>query len=151
MKIEDAIQQRHFRDVYHKAHLNILYTAAFLHQQVAQLLKPYGISWQQFNVLRILRGLKDQPATIKLLTERMIDKTSNTSRLVDKLLAKNLVERRECPADRRQVDIFITTTGLQLLLETSHLIDEESHSIWADISTTEADLLNEVLDRVRRK
>jgi DNA-binding MarR family transcriptional regulator len=89
MKIEKAINQKAFKNPHQKAHINVLYTASWLSQQNAKVLKPFQISWQQFNILRILRGMAPQPATVKLLTERMIDKTSNASRLVEKLKRKD--------------------------------------------------------------
>ena len=93
MKIEEAIQQKSFSNEYQKVHINVLYTAAYLSQIASSALKPYKISWQQFNILRILRGLQPEPATVKLLTERMIDKMSNASRLVEKLKQKGYVEK----------------------------------------------------------
>ena len=149
MKIEDAIQQAQFLDIFHKTHLNVLYTASFISQQSGLALKPHGISMQQFNILRILRGLKNKPATIKVLTERMIDKTSNASRLVDKLLSKGLVDRKECPTDRRRVDVFITQKGLDLLDLATRDMDTMIRDYWKDLSKEEAELLSEMLDRVR--
>ena len=88
MKIEQEIQQTVFESEYQKANINLLFTASWLNQKSAKALKPFNISWQQFNILRILRGMGDKPATIKILTERMIDKMSNASRLVEKLKQK---------------------------------------------------------------
>ena len=124
MKIEEEIKQKKFKDVYHKAHINVLFTASWLSKHSTDLLKPYHISIQQFNILRILRGLYPEPATVKLLTERMIDKMSNASRLVEKLKQKGLVERRVCPSDRRRVDVRITEDGLQLLGEVSSVLED---------------------------
>jgi len=103
--IEEAIQQPNFPSPFHRVQVNTIFTAAWLNQRSAQSLKATGLSLQQFNILRILRGRAGKPATIKLLTERMLDKMSNASRLVDKLKEKGLVERQECPSDRRRVDI----------------------------------------------
>lgn len=149
MRIEDEIQQKKFKSEYQKAHINILFTAAWLNQQNQQILKPLGISSQQFNILRILRGMHPQPASIKLLTERMIDKMSNASRLVDKLLAKDLVQRNESGADRRRVDVLITSKGLQLLEKASIAVEDSLHQEMAMLSEQEAARLNELLDQLR--
>lgn len=149
MRIEDEIQQKKFKSEYQKAHINILFTAAWLNQQNQQILKPLGISSQQFNILRILRGMHPQPASIKLLTERMIDKMSNASRLVDKLLAKDLVQRNESGADRRRVDVVITDKGLQILEKASIAVEDSLHQEMAKLSEEEAARLNELLDQLR--
>jgi DNA-binding MarR family transcriptional regulator len=149
MRIEDEIQQKKFKSEYQKAHINILFTAAWLSQQNQQILKPLGISSQQFNILRILRGMHPQPASIKLLTERMIDKMSNASRLVDKLLAKDLVQRNESGADRRRVDVVITDKGLQLLEKASIAVEDSLQQEMAMLSEEEAARLNELLDQLR--
>lgn len=150
MKIEEAIQQKKFRSEQHKAHINVLYTAAWLSLHTARLLKPFGITTQQFNILRILRGMHPEPATIKLLTERMIDKMSNASRLVDKLLAKGLVERFECPEDRRRVDIRITAVGMELVGKASDQLEQLEKSSLLNISSEEAVQLNQILDQIRQ-
>ena len=149
MRIEDEIRQKKFKSEYQKAHINILFTAAWLNQQNQQILKPLGISSQQFNILRILRGMHPQPASIKLLTERMIDKMSNASRLVDKLLAKELVQRSESGADRRRVDVLITDKGLQLLEKASTAVEDSLQQEMAMLSEEEAARLNELLDQLR--
>ena len=89
MNLEQEINQSVFKDNFHKAHVNLLFTAAWLNHKVNRLLKPYDISGQQFNILRILKGMGCKPSSLKLITSRMLDKTSNTSRLVDKLIDKN--------------------------------------------------------------
>ncbi len=149
MKIEDEIQQRKFSSEIHKAHVNILFTAAWLNQASNQLLRPFGISIQQFNILRILRGMNPQPATIKILTERMIDKMSNASRLVDKLEEKGLVSRTACDADRRRVDVSITPKGLELIENASQIMDEKIHQNNGALTDEEARLLNDLLDKLR--
>ena len=149
MKIEQEIQQTVFESEYQKVNFNLLFTASWLNQKSAKVLKPFHISWQQFNILRILRGMGDKPATIKTLTERMIDKMSNASRLVEKLKQKGFVERRSCPSDRRQVDIMITKEGLLILEKASHAMKEELNNISDNFSEKEAKDLNELLDRMR--
>src|SRR4051812_29759437 len=103
MKLEDEIKQKNFTSIYHKVNINILFTASWLSTQTARILKPYSITPQQYNVLRILRGQNANPASVGLIQERMLDKSSNASRLVDKLLEKKLIDRKTCPEDRRQV------------------------------------------------
>lgn len=149
MKIEEEIQQRKFKNEYQKAAINLIFTASWLDKINTDSLKPYNISIQQFNILRILRGLAGKPASIKLLTERMIDKMSNASRLVEKLKQKDLVERIACPADRRQVDIFITKKGLALVEEASQKLEEGIESHMNALSKKEAEQLNALLDQMR--
>jgi DNA-binding MarR family transcriptional regulator len=149
MKIEEAIQQQHFISEYQKAHLNILYTGSWLSQRTAAILKPYDLTTQQFNILRILRGRHPEPATVKLLTERMLDKMSNASRLVDKLLKKKLVERTICTDDRRRVDVFITDAGLDLLEKASVELEADMHADNYNLGLEEAVELNRLLDKLR--
>ncbi|MBX2927361.1 MAG: MarR family transcriptional regulator [Saprospiraceae bacterium] len=149
MRIEDEIQQKQFNNEFQKAHINIVFTAAWLNHRSSKILKPMGISTQQFNILRILRGMHPQPAGIKLLTERMIDKMSNASRLVEKLLQKGLVVRTECGNDRRRVDVKITHQGLDLLQRASIAIEERFHNDVQSISVAEAAQLNDLLDKLR--
>jgi DNA-binding MarR family transcriptional regulator len=103
-------------------------------------LHPYDLTLQQFNVLRILRGCKKSPATLQYITERMIHKTSNTTRLVDRLITKGLVERKQCHENRRKVDISITKQGLALLLKIDPNIINKEVEIANRIS--ESDLQN---------
>ena len=147
--IENAIQQPKFRDSLHRAQVNIIYTSNWLNHHTMLTLKPYGLSLQQFNILRILRGRAGKPATVKLLTERMLDKMSNASRLVDKLKEKGLVDRRECPTDRRRVDILITDRGLDLLQEASLAVEQDVNVTFNGLSSDEADQLSWLLDKLR--
>ena len=113
MRIEEAIHQKTFKTPQQRAQINIIYTAGWLNQFNGQALKPFGISIQQFNILRILRGRKGQPATVKLLTSRMLDKMSNASRLVDKLVAKGLVDRCQSEVDQRKLARGYQVAGSQ--------------------------------------
>ena len=149
MKIEDEIKQSKFRDQYQKAAINIFFTASWMNNLNAEALKPFKISIQQFNILRILKGMNPEPVTVKLLTERMIDKMSNASRLVDKLNAKNLVERKSCPLDRRRVDIKITALGLKTVDEASKALETGMDQRMKNISEKEAEQLSNLLDRLR--
>jgi DNA-binding MarR family transcriptional regulator len=148
MKIEDEIKQKQFTNPFQKLTVNILFTASWLQTQGARILKPHGITIQQYNVLRILRGQHPNPASVGLLQERMLDKSSNASRLVDKLLEKKLLERKTCPNDRRQVDIRITESGLELLSEL-----EVRMNVWDDqlkaLSEKDATEMSDMLDKLR--
>ena len=147
MRIEDEIKQPHFRDEHQKAHINLLYTAGWLQLRQAAAFKPFGLTLPQFNILRILRGQHPCPATVALLIDRMLDKTSNASRIVDRLEEKQLVTRTVCPANRRAVDIRITQAGLDLLdrIEESKAIDSNNNQL----SEAEMQQLNFLLDKLR--
>ena len=147
--IEKAIQQPRFQSPHHRAHVNIVFTSSWLNQLTVNALKPSGLSLQQFNILRILKGRGDQPSTIKLLTERMLDKMSNASRLVDKLREKGYVERKECASDRRRVDILITEAGLEAVNTASIAVDNTRKDIFGSLSDDEADQLSYLLDQLR--
>ncbi|HEX8348809.1 MAG TPA: MarR family transcriptional regulator, partial [Hymenobacter sp.] len=123
MKIEDEIKQPVFRDEYQKAVINLLFTSGWLTQRQAAKFREFGITGPQYNILRILRGQHPAPATVNMLIERMLDKTSNASRIVDKLEVKALVTRKICPTNRRAVDICITEAGLDLLRRMDVTID----------------------------
>jgi DNA-binding MarR family transcriptional regulator len=149
MGIKEHIRQgKPFRSEFHKAHINVLFTASWFGQQSAQVLKPLNISWQQFNILRILRGLHPEPATISTLKERMIDKASNASRLVDKLKRKGMVSREYCEQDRRRVHIRLTPQGEELLQKASYKMEEELTGCMEHISLEEAAELNRILDKI---
>ncbi|WP_162053511.1 MarR family winged helix-turn-helix transcriptional regulator [Pontibacter pamirensis] len=148
MKIEEEIKQPTFKSEYQKAHINLIYTSGWVQQAQAGLFKPFGVTLPQYNVLRILRGQHPKPATISLLIERMLDKTSNASRIVDKLEAKELVTREQCPADRRTVDVLITEKGLALLKEMDNLESGEGTGI-TNLTEQEAAQLSDLLDKIR--
>lgn len=149
MKIEEAIQQQSFKDEYHKAHINLLFTVSWMNSEMNPIWKKFGLTNQQFNVLRILRGVHPKPASVKEITGKMLDRSSNASRLVDKLLEKKLVERKVCPKDRRQVEIFISDTGLELTGHVSAAIEETTNDIFKKISKNEARELSRILDNLR--
>lgn len=149
MNIEKEINQVRFKNEYQKVHVNILFTASWLTKRSAEKLKPFKISWQQFNILRILRGLHPESASVKLLTERMIDKMSNASRLVEKLKQKGYVERWECPEDRRRVEVYITDSGLKILEKASAAMEGDFEAFRERLGEEEVKLLNEMLDRLR--
>ncbi len=148
MKIEEEIKQSKFANEYQKLMINLLFTGNWVYYHNKKFLKPYSISPEQYNVLRILRGQKPKPASVNLLNERMLDKMSNVSRLVEKLRAKELITRTESSDDRRQVDITITKKGLKVLAEIDQkMIDLEE--MFSSISESKAQQLNDLLDEVR--
>ncbi|GAA0878022.1 MarR family transcriptional regulator [Algoriphagus jejuensis] len=147
-KIEDAIQQKEFKDQFNKAVVNLIYTHSYLVTSQSALFKPHDLSPEQYNVLRILRGQNGVPTTVSSIQDRMLNKMSNASRLVEKLKLKGLVERNECPADRRQVDILITEKGLELLKTIEKQV-EESNVQYINLTNEEAIQLNDLLDKLR--
>lgn len=132
-----------------KVILNIAYTQNGLVEKMVAVLKPFDLSGEQFNVLRILRGQKGKPANMGLLQERMLAKTSNTTRLVDKLLAKELVTRKICPSNRRKMEIGITQKGLDLLTALDPVIKEYEEQFSKHMSSEELELLSALLDKFR--
>ena len=148
MKLEEEISQKHFRNEYHKAAVNVVYTFNWLNNQNVGFFKPLGITPQQFNILRILRGQHPKPATIKLIKERMLDKMSDASRIVEKLRVKGLVERNICSHDRRNVDVCITQKGLDLLAQIDNL-DQEIDGRLSALNPDEIKQLNDLLDKLR--
>ena len=148
MRIEEEIRQKKFRNSHQRVAINILFTSGWLGTMMARQLRPFGITQQQYNVLRILRGQNPEPASVGLIQERMIDRSSNASRLVDKLHDKGLAVRKTCKKDRRQVDIVITQKGLDLLAQLDESQDMDLNSP-IKLSETEADQLNNLLDKLR--
>lgn len=148
MSLEKEIQQEKFNNEYEKVAVNILFTGSWLHNLNASRLKTFGLTPEQYNVLRILRG--SHPKTLRLsdVSCRMIDKNSNATRLVEKLRLKGLLKRERCERNRRQVDVFITDKGLAVLKK----IDIEEGA-WLtklkNITKTEAVELNRILDKLR--
>jgi len=148
MKLEEEIKQSKFRNEYHKLAVNIFYTYSWLLNLQTQLFKKFKITSNQYNILRILRGQHPNPATINLLKDRMIDKMSDVSRLVERLRKKGLVKRELCKNDRRRVDVVITDKGLKLLSDIDKLNDEYD-SFFRNLSVTESKTLNDLLDKLR--
>ncbi|MBC2839122.1 MarR family winged helix-turn-helix transcriptional regulator [Robiginitalea sp. SC105] len=120
-----------------------------INEAMANALKPFGVSMQQFNVLRILRGQKGEPANMSTLNERMVTKMSNTTRLVDKLIAKGLVRRNVCPDNRRKVEIFLTPDGREQLLVMDQVIDAEEKQLMEQLSGDQLQELNKLLDLIK--
>lgn len=148
MKIEEALKTNKFKSDQHKAMLNIIFTSSWLRGKVVQKLKPYGISQEQYNVLRILRGSHPTPLCAKDITDRMIDKNSNTTRIMDKLITKEYISKWRGEVDRREVNISITDAGLEILkqIDEQEFIDKPNY---LNLSDAEAGLLSALLDKLR--
>ncbi len=150
MSIETDIKQNTpFRTPYQRVMVNLMYTSNWISTNQTQLLKPSGLTPQQYNVLRILRGQYPNPVKVSDITERMLDKMSNASRLVDKLVLKKLVLRTECPSDRRAVDVVITEKGMDLLSKLDIKLDEWDDNQREKLTEEEAIHLSHLLDRLR--
>lgn len=149
MKIEDVIKSSSTLSLYKKTILNILYTQNVISEKINEVFKQYDISVEQFNVLRILRGQKGNPANMFLIQERMLSKTSNTTRLVDKLLLKGLVTREVCEKNRRKIEIMITKEGLDLLFDLDPKLDEYEKGILNGLSDEQLTEMNAILDHIR--
>jgi len=147
MGIEKDIQQTNFRNEFQKMGINIIYTAHWLNEKMSQILSTEDITQQQYNILRILRG-SDTPLSTLKIRERMLDKMSDTSRIVDRLIVKGLVEKTACVKDKRLVDITVTKKGLQLL-EKLDALNEQIDSILKGVSEKEATTMNQILDKLR--
>lgn len=149
MDIEKEIGQSvSFKSALHRAAVNVLYTASWLHMKNSESLKPYDLTPQQFNILRILRGQHPKPATVNLLMQRMLDKSSNASRLVDRLLEKGFVTRQTNKQDKRAVDVFITAKGLEVLGSIDKNIGILEYHL-TGVSEEEAATLSALLDKLR--
>jgi DNA-binding MarR family transcriptional regulator len=150
MRIEDEIQQEQFRSEHERVLVNLIFTAGWLEGHQARFLRSYDLSSQQYNILRILRGQGKCPATVNLLMDRMLDKQSNASRLVEKLRLKGLAERSTCGNDRRRVDVTITPKGLKLLQTIDTVLYQHINSV-VNITDAQAQHLNELLDKLRER
>lgn len=148
MGIEQDIKQGKFKSEHQKAGINLLFTVREMEHKHFQKLKSYGITPPQFNILRILRGQHPKATTVNDLIDRMIDKASNASRIVEKLRAKGLVERKTNLVDRRAVDVAITKEGLELLGQIDK-IEKEFYFGLETLSNEEVKKLNELLDKGR--
>ena len=149
MKLEEEIQSK-FKDNYHKLLVNIVYSYSWAYTILRKQLKTQNLTTQQFNILRILRGQHPQPATVNLLKERMLDKMSDASRIVERLIKKKLVVREINQKDRRAVDIYITEKGLELLKKLDKM-DLGTDVLRKNLSPEETDQLNRLLDQMRGK
>jgi DNA-binding MarR family transcriptional regulator len=148
MNIEDEIKGR-FRNPAHRALINLVFTANQLSYQLKQFLKAHGLSEPQYNVLRVLRGFRtEKPISINFIKERMLDRSSDVSRIVDSLYEKGLVDRKENPTDRREKEIEVTEQGLTLL-SGMLIYDKKADKLLAKLTPVEVDELSRLLDKIR--
>ncbi len=149
MGLEEDIQQKKFRSEFQKAGINLLYTAGWIRDKNRTIFESEDITAQQFNILRILRGSHPKPLSTQAIRERMLEKMSDTSRIVDRLIVKGLVKKVVCKSDRRLVDIQITEKGKKLLERIDPKEDELEEAI-NNLSEKEATQLNSLLDKIRQ-
>lgn len=147
MPIETDINQSKFRNIYQKSLINFIFTYNWMNEKIKAFFDQHNITVQQFNILRILRG-SGKPISTLQIRQRMLDKMSDTSRIVDRLVLKGLVKKSICPADKRLVDISITDKGRKLL-EVIDKYESEMDAIFGKISESDAKTLNRLLDKIR--
>jgi len=147
MGIEQDIQQPNFRNEFQKMGINLLFTANWLNEQIGKMLSEEGVTQQQYNILRILRGSATPLSTLKI-RERMLDKMSDTSRIVDRLIAKELVVKNTCEKDKRLVDITLSPKGISLVDQLDQY-NERIDALLKGINESEAQMMNQILDKIR--
>ncbi len=148
MSIEEQIKTNQLAE-HKKALINTIYTANYINDEISLTLKPFDMSIQQFNVLRILKGQKGQPANLSTIQERMVSKMSNTTRIVDKLINKNFVNRKICEHNRRKVDILITDEGKEFLNKINAVVEEKELQLTSKLEPKELKNINTLLDKIR--
>ncbi len=148
MKLEDAIQQKKFRSIQQKTYVNLLYTYYWLTDKARVVFKKFDITPQQYNVLRILRGSYPSPLSPIQIRERMLDKMSDTSRLVTRLLKKELVSKSISAKDKRFADVLISEKGLDLLSQ-MEIIEKDIDNFFGALTNEELEYLNECLDKMK--
>lgn len=149
LKIEKIIKTEVELPINRKAIINILYTENWIIKKINLELKTHDISIQQFNVLRILKGQKGQPANLSTIQERMVNKMSNTTRLVDKLINKGYVRRDTCPSNRRKIEIIITQEGKTFIDKISPIMTTFEYQLTSNLSEEDLTHLNELLNKLR--
>ncbi|MDB5278973.1 MarR family transcriptional regulator [Ferruginibacter paludis] len=148
MSIDKDIKQASFKSEHQKAMVNLIFTYNWTTEQLKQLFEEEGLTMQQFNILRILRG-STKPLSTLQIRERMLDKMSDSSRIVDRLVLKGLVKKITCKTDKRLVDVTITSKGLKLL-EKLDAQEDKMENIFKSLSKIEAETLNTLLDKIRQ-
>ena len=147
-KLEDEVFQQDFRNEYHKGVVNLVYTSGFINMALQQLFSRYELTMQQFNILRILRGIHPESCSNSYIKERMLDKNSDVTRIISRLVTRGLVARQSSKADRRKVEIRIQPSGLDLLARMDKNAFEEEQ-ILKNLSEEDVAELNRLLDRIR--
>jgi DNA-binding MarR family transcriptional regulator len=149
MRLEDAIKSERFGSEKHKATLNVIFTAYWLKDNAGSALKTEGLTIEQFNVLRILMGAYPEPYCVKDIASRIIEKSSNVPRIIDRLVTKKLVKRSTSKADKRETLISLTDTGITILEKANKLVNDVNASI-TNITEAEAQQLNMLLEKLRQ-
>ncbi|NQY67914.1 MAG: MarR family transcriptional regulator [Flavobacteriales bacterium] len=148
MRFEDEIKQEKFKDVHHKAFLNLMFTSKHMESNGKEVMKPFGVTSQQYNVLRILKGKYPQLRSADEIKQVMIDKSPDLTRLLDRLLIREFVTRETCSDNRRKLEIGITKKGLKQLDKMEPAL-EEFHKANKRITKKEAEELSKILDKMR--
>lgn len=148
MEIEKEIYNKKFEDNHQKVVVNLIYTYGWITNLLRLKLNKHSITLQQYNILRILRGQYPNPATVNILKERMLDKMSDASRIVERLVQKDLVKRCVSNKDRRAVDILISQKGLDILQKLDNEVSLKN-LLSKNLSDEEADTLSRLLDKMR--
>ncbi len=148
MNVDEQLSKGTFQHEKHRLRMNLLYSSYWMQDRIAEFLKPFGITQQQFNVLRILRGQSPDPISTKEIRERMIVSSADTSRLVDRLCAKDLIWKQPCPHDGRLIQAFIGKKGLALLEEIDEHLPQLDNEM-SNLSEKEAEVLNTLLNKMR--
>lgn len=149
MSLEGEIQQRGFRNEYHKAIINLFHTHNYVVTAMNEIFKAHEVTRQQYNVLRILRGQYPKHASVNLIRDRMLDKMSDASRIVERLRIKELICRKECEVDKRTVEITISEKGLKLLESMEADVIRCDNLLAVNLTAEEVQKLNELLDKIR--
>jgi DNA-binding MarR family transcriptional regulator len=148
VKLEQAIQSNKFKSEVQKAMLNVLYTAWWLKTITCRELKEFGLTHEQYNVLRILKGKHPEQMCVRDIASRMIEKNSNVPRIIDRLVAKKLVKRMQCEEDGRQTVISLTQAGINILESSNAKIDKIAENELM-LDNKDAAVLNTLLEKVR--
>jgi len=149
MDVENHIKSNQTLKLHKKALINLLITSQYVNDRINAILKTFGLTTPQFNVLRILKGQKGQPANLSTIQDRMISKMSNTTRIVDKLIEKELVSRQICKDNRRKIEIFITENGHQLLDQVNPHFEKEECLMTSQLNENELKEFNNHLNKIR--
>jgi len=150
MKLEDAIKSNRFSDERHKASVNLLYTVYWLKQNFSSTMKECGLTMEQHNVLRILNGSHPKAMCVKDIASRIIEKSSNVPRIIDRLVAKKLVERVQSKEDKRETLISMTEMGITITQKARKLVDERTKEL-INLSNEESEILNKLLEKMREQ
>jgi DNA-binding MarR family transcriptional regulator len=148
MKLEEAIKSSKFADEKHKATINVIYSAYWLRNNFSMALKKEDLTVEQFNVMRILKGMHPEQMCVKNIGDRMLEKSSNVPRIIDKLVAKKLAKRTTSKIDKRETLVLLTERGISVLEKATALVDNATQEM-KGLSESDAQQLNELLEKMR--